>query len=108
MARLATVTSLLGLMVACSSQVSELPWAQSPDFNDCWNMFPPGPEFQRQLEEHMGTTDRNITVLGCVPEYRLDETTCRRFKEIGPGDWPQPVIEWCGRYFKVKLHTADK
>jgi len=108
MARLAAVIGVLVILVACSGQVATPPWDQSPDFNDCWNMFPPGPNFQAQLEEHMGTTDRNMTVLGCVPQYHLDDETCRSFKKVGPGEWPGPVINWCEKYFGVTLKNAHK
>jgi hypothetical protein len=106
MARLAVVMSVLGVLAACSSQISTPPWDQSPDFNDCWNMFPPGPNFQKQIEEYMGTKDRNVTVLGCVPEYRLNEVTCHSFKKVGPGEWPGPVTDWCEKYFGVTLEKT--
>lgn len=76
---------------------------ESPDFNDRWNMLPPGPDFQRKVEEYMGTTDRNVTVLGCLPEYPLNETACKRFKEVGSGEWPDPVTDWCKKHFGVTL-----
>lgn len=104
MARLITVIMAVTLLVACAHQAVP-PWGESPEFNDCWNIFPPGPDFDKQIEEYMGTTDRNVTVLGCQPLYHLNEAACSRFQKVGAGAWPDDVVAWCEKYFGVVLLT---
>lgn len=103
MARLTKIIFGLLALTACISQASEPQWDQSPDFNNCWDIVPPGPDFQQRLEEHMGTTDPNVTELGCIPLYHLNEAACYRFKMAGPAEWPRPVFHWCEKYFDVTL-----
>lgn len=103
MARLLKVVAPIMLLIACSHQTSTPPWSESPEFNDCWDIFPPGPAFDRQIAEYMGTTDRNVTVLGCQPLYHLNEAACNRFKKVGAGEWPDEVVVWCEKYFGVTL-----
>jgi hypothetical protein len=103
MARFLPIIIFLSLLAACASKAPAPPWDQSPDFNDCWSLFPPGANFRAQIEKHMGTTDRNMTELACIPTYHLNEAACHSFKEVGPGDWPDSVVNWCEKYFSVTL-----
>ena len=75
----------------------------SPNFNNCWQLFPPGPEFQRRLAEYARTDERNVVDLGCVPLYQLNEPTCRKFAEVGPGEWPDDVRNWCREKYGIQL-----
>lgn len=103
MARISLMLIFFSLLAACASKAPTPSWDQSPDFNDCWSLFPPGPSFQEQIERHMGTTDPNMTELACVPLYHLNEAACRSFKKVGPGDWPDSVVNWCEKYFGILL-----
>jgi len=103
MARFVTVAALLVVLTACSHKPTAPPWDDSPEFNNCWSLFPPGPAFQKQMEEYAGTNDPNVIVLGCIPQYRLDKEGCQKFKKVGAGDWPRAVVDWCGEYFDVTL-----
>jgi len=106
MARFVTVAALIALLTACAHKPS-VPWDNSPEFNNCWSLFPPGPNFQKQMERYAGTNDPNVIELGCIPLYRLDEMACKNFQKVGAGDWPKAVMDWCGEYFDVTLRKVD-
>jgi len=103
MARLIALAFLLAISVACSHKPAAPPWDDSPDFNNCWRLFPPGPDFEKQMEEYAGTNDANVIELGCIPLYHLNESACQSFQKVGEGEWPPRVVDWCRRYFNVEL-----
>jgi len=103
MARPSAIKLVVLFLMGCSHHAAMPPRDDSPEFNNCWNMFPPGPDFQRQIEEYMGTNDRNLTVLGCLPLYPLDQKACSDFKSVGVGEWPDDVVDWCRKYFDIEL-----
>jgi hypothetical protein len=80
----------------------------SPSFNSCWQLLPPGPDFQSRLAEYAGSHQPNAIELGCVPLYQLNESTCRKFAEVGPGEWPDDVSRWCRDRYAIQLQQTTR
>jgi len=70
----------------------------APEYDLCWTLFPPGPEFDQKIREYSGTSDADAITAGCLPTYRLDAETCARFFAVGAGQWPHNVVQWCQKY----------
>jgi hypothetical protein len=85
---LATISGL-----GCASKSTS-----APEFDLCWALFPPGPKFDRQISEYIGTTDAITIAASCLPTFRLDAETCSRFSVAGKGQWPDDIVQWCQQY----------
>lgn len=103
MARLPTLTWLACCIAAgCTSTL------QPPEFNLCWTLFPPGPDFNRQISEYDGPSSPDELEAACLPTYQLDADTCARFLKAGSGDWPNEVEQWCREKYQIHLKALKK
>jgi hypothetical protein len=87
---------LVVALLACSG-------AEPPDFNGCWAFFPPGPKFDEQVAAYVKSADPVVIAASCIAPYKLNEETCRRFAQVGPGAWPEDVVRWCSERYGVSL-----
>lgn len=78
---------------------------KAPEFDLCWTLFPPGPEFDQKIREYTGISDADAITASCLPTFRLDAETCLKFSESGEGQWPQDVVQWCQDRFGVQLRS---
>jgi hypothetical protein len=99
MARLPTLMLLILSTTACT--VAEQP----PPFNSCWTLFPPGPEFDRQIQEYDSPSSPEQLAAACLPTHQLDSETCMKFSMAGRGEWPNDVENWCREKYQIRLDT---
>jgi hypothetical protein len=97
MARRSTLTLFICCLAGCTSTLSP------PEFNSCWTLFPPGPDFDRQINEYDGPSSPEELAAACLPLYQLDADTCARFSKAGSGDWPGDVEQWCREKYQIRL-----
>jgi len=89
MARFSALIVFVVFLAGCAST------PHPPAFNSCWTLFPPGPDFDRQINEYDGPSSPDELAAACLPSYPLDAETCARFAKAGHGDWPNDVRQWC-------------
>jgi hypothetical protein len=99
MARFLKLTLFACCVVGCTSA------PHPPEFNLCWTLFPPGPDFDRQITEYDGPSSPDQLEAACLPTYQLDADTCSRFLKAGSGDWPADVEQWCREKYQIRLKT---